>query len=65
MFFEAGINNQNFKLGPIALKFCMKFYCFIRINFSDNLHFTLQFVYFTEVSDGHSGQLHPIIVKLL
>ena len=23
MFFEAGVKNQNFKLDPIALKFCM------------------------------------------
>ena len=26
MFFEAGVKNQNFKLDPIAWKFCMGLY---------------------------------------
>ena len=36
MFFEAGVKNQNLKLGPIALRFCMglqgtntNFFCFL------------------------------------
>ena len=39
MFFEAGVKNQNFKVDPIAMKFCMglqgtnrNFFCFLDHN---------------------------------